>query len=72
MRSLIRLLWTVVGLCLIYVFFIGPAVVLADKKIITKNCFEFVYSPLEKAAKKAPSAEKVLESYTHLWKQKTK
>ena len=70
MRSLIRLLWTLAVLCLIYVLSIGPAVVLEEKKIISKTSFEFVYSPLEKAAKKVPSAERALGSYIRLWKQK--
>jgi hypothetical protein len=72
MRSLIRLLWALVVVCLIYALSIGPAVILEEKKIISKPSFEFVYSPLEKTVKKSPPAERALESYIRLWKHKDK
>ena len=72
MRSLIQLLLTVVVLCLIYALSIGPAIVLKEKKIISKTTFEFVYSPLEKAADKVPSTDKVLKAYLRFWKHNEK
>jgi hypothetical protein len=57
-----------VVLCLIYVLSIGPALVLEEKKMISKSSFELIYSPLQKAADKLPAADKALKAYMHLWK----
>jgi hypothetical protein len=72
MRSLIRLLWILVVLGLFYALSIGPSVVLEEKKIISKSSFDLIYSPLEKAAKKAPAADDALKSYLRWWKHEGK
>jgi len=56
-------------LALIYVLSIGPSIALEKKKILSKASFEWVYSPLEKAAKKVPSADTILKAYVHWWER---
>jgi len=68
MRSLFRLIGILLVLAFIYFLSIGPAVLLEERSIISKSSFEVVYSPLEKVAKKMPTAENALKAYVGFWK----
>jgi hypothetical protein len=56
----------------LYVASAGPAVYFAERDLLGENFIEAVYAPLDAAATRSRTVERVLRSYVSLFKRSTK
>jgi len=67
MRSLSKVICLISILAVVYVLSIGPALALAERKVISKRSCDAFYAPLHLAADKVPFFGHVLMKYLFLW-----